>query len=985
LVAREGGDGEAGEAPGLPARVAETLARGPEPERTSRLAGEVLAAARRMDGPRLAALERERTEVLARVLFACCGAAPFLAGWLRREPAWLFALGEDRDLAHTRPRDVLEARLAAALAEAGDRDPASALRRFKYGELARITVRDCSEEWVPEERVGDTLAELSWLAEVLLSRTLALEADRLAEEAGPPIWRDASGTSRRLAFAVLGLGKLGGGELNYSSDVDLVYVYESPPPDAAPLADGPQDLTPREYFERLATRFGRQVQEASGDGFLYRVDLELRPEGAQGLLVSSSDALVDYYDGWAATWEKAAFMKARPVAGELALGWRVVRAIHPMIYRSSMDLAGVAAIREMKERIEEQHTRDPRFHVKLGPGGIRDVEFIAQALQLLHGGRIPQVRGRSAPGALRALAEVGVLDPARCTQLVAAYAFLRRLENRIQMEAERQTHWLPPAGAARERLALALDPGPGAADRLDARLAEHTTAVRAVFSSLFEEGEADRVMDLLARAAPRLLAAPQLRAPLEALAARLTAEIRRSADPDRALNNLARFIEGVGARSFYYGLLLDRPELVPRLVHCFAGSRFLSGILATLPQLIEPVFADPEKLVLSRPELQAELAEIRAQGAAPDDRAEEETRLAAIRLFQQRELVNVGLLDLDGKIASRQVEEALTDVAEVCLEEALAVAGEQLARRSPAAARTIADGAFLVVGMGKLGSRELTYGSDLDVIFLYDRPGADAAALAEAQEPFVRLAQKLAWALQTRTAEGVCYEVDARLRPSGNQGMLVTSLAAFERYHRESAWLWERQTLLRARPVAGSASLGERFRALREQLLLLPLPEEVAGEIHRVRGRMEAELAREEAGRRNLKTGRGGLLDVESVVQYLQLRHGAAHRELLEPQPVELLLDRIEAADLLAEKQVADLRAGWSFLQRLSSRLRIVENRSISDLQAERTDLDSVARALGYTASPRTGRSARLPLLEDYARHTDAIRAVYRAVLAPEA
>lgn len=981
-MAGAGGESGPSEAQALPAAVAEALAEGPEPERTAQLAAEVLAAARDADAPGLEAQVRERPGTLARVLFACCGAAPFLARRLRREPAWLLALCEDQDLGRARSRDDYGAGLDAALSDGDPEDLASQLRRYKYAELARITVRECCDEWVPEARVGETLAELSHLAEVLLSRALEREARRLTDELGPPVWRDAAGAPTRLAFSVLGLGKLGGGELNYSSDVDLVYVHESPPAGAGSLEDGPAGLTPREYFERLARRFGRLVEEATADGFLYRVDLDLRPEGAQGLLVCSRDALVDYYDGWAATWERAAFMKARPVAGDLRFGWDVVRSIHPMIYRSSIDLAGVASIREMKERIEREHTRDPRFHVKLGPGGIRDVEFIAQALQLLHGGRIPQVRGRSAPGALRALGEVGVLDPVTCAELSAAYAFLRRLESRIQMEAERQTHWLPPPGAARERLARTLFPGPGASERLEERLAKHTRRVRSTFAGLLQEGEGDRVMELFARGAPHFLAAPHLRSLLEELAGRLSAEIQRSVNPDRALNNLARFIEGVGSRSFYYGLLLDRPELVPRLVHCFAGSRFLSSVLATLPELIEPVFADPEKLVLSRAELEAELAEIRTAVAGRGDRADEEARLAAIRLFQQRELVNVGLLDLDEKIGPGQVEEALSDLAEVCLEEALALAGEQLARSSPRAARAVAAGEFLVVGMGKLGSRELSYGSDLDVVFLYDAPGGDASALAEAQEAFVRLAQKLAWALQTRTAEGVCYEVDARLRPSGNQGMLVTSLPAFERYHLESAWLWERQTLLRARPVAGSAPLAERFRALRSRLLLRPLPEDLAGEIHRVRMRMEEEIAREERGRRNLKTGRGGLLDVESVVQYLQLRHGPDHPELLEPQPVGCLLDRIAAARLLPEGQVATLREGWAFLARLASRLRIVENRSISDLREERADLDSVALALGYPSSPRTGRSARLPLLEDYARHTDAIRRVYDAVLA---
>jgi glutamate-ammonia-ligase adenylyltransferase len=285
--------------------------------------------------------------------------------------------------------------------------------------------------------------------------------------------------------------------------------------------------------------------------------------------------------------------------------------------------------------------------------------------------------------------------------------------------------------------------------------------------------------------------------------------------------------------------------------------------------------------------------------------------------------------------------------------------------------------------MGKLGSRELSYGSDLDVIFLFDLEDADEHRIIEAQASFVRLAQKLGWALQTPTAEGVCYEVDARLRPSGHQGLLVTSLGSFERYHAEHAEVWERQALLRSRPVAGSERLAEAFSALRGTILRSPLPEEPTAEMHRIRQRMETELAKEVRGRWDLKTGRGGLLDVETVVQLRQLQQGGHHPELIEPVPIATQLERIGRLGLLPAEQVAVLQNGWDFLKRLSSRLRIVENRSISDLSEERSDLESVGRTLGYAPSARTG-SVRPPLLDDYRRHTEAIRRVYRDVLGGE-
>jgi glutamate-ammonia-ligase adenylyltransferase len=649
-----------------------------------------------------------------------------------------------------------------------------------------------------------------------------------------------------------------------------------------------------------------------------------------------------------------------------------------MIYQSSMDLAGVASIREMKARIEAEHA-SAELDVKLGAGGIRDVEFVAQALQLLHGARAPQVRGRSAPRALAALAAAGVITDEMRDELLGAYRFLRRVENRLQMEDERQTHTLPTQPVARERLARTLFAGGDAIARFDAALAEARRVARAHFDALVRDASGGaQLLELFRRNAPRLFAVEESVRPLAWLADRLSAEVAASPDPARAQLNLTRFVEGIDARTFYYGLLIDRPELVPRLVNLFAMSRYLSDVLARAPGLIEPIFGDPTRFLATRAELEAAFEALRARLARDDDGGE--GALAALRLFQQRELVNIGLLDLSAKISQARVEGALSEVAEVCIGAALELARAQLARSARAASEVIARGEFLVVGMGKLGSRELGYGSDLDVIFLYDLPGAPDEEVALAQEPFVRLAQKFAWALQTRTAEGVCYEVDAQLRPSGNQGVLVTSLAGFARHHATQAQLWERQALLRARPVGGSARLAESFVALRQRLLAQPLPEGAAQEIDRIRTRVESELAHERADRRNLKTGRGGLFDVETIVQLLALRHGAAHSELLEPVPTAEAIERCERLGLLGTAQAAALRSGWAFLQRLASRLRIVENRSISDLSADRADLDSVARSLGYAPSQRTG-SSRVPLLEDYARVTDAIRAVYAEVV----
>lgn len=968
-------DGDAG--PGWLGPLREALTRAPDPARARTLCSDVLSAA----GDAIDALAQAHPERLARILHATTGVAPFLASRLRMRPQWLVRLLED-PLDAPRDADTLERGLAAALE--GDDDPAAALRHFKYYELARLTVRDCSDELVPLQESGVTLRDLSRLADCLLAHALERAQRDVCARFGPARWALASGGEVELAFAVLGMGKLGAEELNYSSDVDLVYVHGAPPSPLEPAGgDGLCELSPAEYFTRIAQRFGKLVADTLPEGFLYRVDLDLRPEGAQGPLVVSEETLAAYYESWADTWEKATFMKARPVAGDPSFGWRTIRSIDPMIYRSAMDYGGVDAIRELKEKIAAAHgRRADGFNVKIDSGGIRDIEFIAQAMQLLHGGRIEQIRSRSTPDALERLRDVHLLPDERVAELRAAYDFLRRVENRLQMVAERQTHRVPGDAAARAQLARAMGYlDDDCVESFTRELEAHRARVRAVFEGFFFDHGSERIFDLFAHSVPQLLATPTTRRMLEELAAQFAREIDKSPDAQRALNNLDRFIRGIQGSRFYQELLIDRPELVPRLSAVLGGSNFLSSILATHPELIEPVFHDPDVLLLDRDQLRADFDTILAQCRAeePRDGDGAEAWLDALRLFYHRQVLNVGLLDQGGSVSRREAEAALTEVAETCVDRAAAFARQWLRSHKPTLAEVGERTRFLVVGMGKLASAELSYGSDLDIIFLFDPEHEDDAL--EAQEYCSRLSQRLMSALQTKTARGSCYEVDTRLRPSGNQGTLVSSLASFERYHDRSAEVWERMVLLRARPVAGDPSLAERFEALRREILMRPLPEGAIDEVDRIRTRMEEELAQETASRRDFKRGRGGMLDVENITQWLQLEHGRAHPELLDVVPLADQLRRLGELGLLDEADREALAAGWDFLQRLSNRLRVVENRSISDLDAERGDLDAVARSLGYDTR-HSGGAARRLLLTDYRGHTEAIRRVYRRIFA---
>lgn len=921
----------------------------------------------------------------AYVLASLAASAPFLLPIARRHPAIVLDLAED-DLVLPRSRGEFEHRLVEAFAHAAPATPAGdTLRRYKYAELARITVRDLSLDTVPFERTGETLEELSDLADVLLSRALEVAFAEVAASLGPAAWRAADGTLLEPPFLVLGLGKLGSRELNYSSDVDLIYVYEqthgeSGEDEAELTSVAGHDIPPSQYFTRVAQHFGRLVGANTHEGFLYRVDVDLRPEGSRGPLVVPSGAFLTYYDEWAATWERAALLKARPVAGDLRFGWRLLRDLEPMLLRSTMDFQAVAAIKDLKKKIEEAKTTSTgAFNVKLGAGGIRDIESIAQALQLLYGGRMPQIRQRATRGTLDALRDVGLLESTVVDELLAAYHFFRRTENRLQMVAERQTQVLPSSASERNTLGRSLglrsdDPG---AELLSV-IETHRDHCRREFARVFPSDGPDRVMHLLVHHMPTMLANPVTRTVYENLASRFADAIDAGANPERALVNLDHFLHGLKGRRFYVELLLDRPELVRRLAALFATSEYLSSYFASYPRLIEPIFDDPKTLLLSPEQLEREFVSLH-EVARRADRDATEVFLETLRLFHHRQVVNVGLLDIDGRVGREEVEAALTHVSETCVRHALDLAAMQLHGRATRPERS----SFLVIGMGKLGSHEITYGSDLDVIFLYDRDDRTEYALALAHEYFARLAQKLIWALSAPVVTGVCYEVDARLRPSGQQGTLVTSVTGFLRYHETGARVWERQALLRARGIAGDAELCQRFDGIRREILRAPLTEDPAAEIHRIRQRMEGELARETTARHNFKTGHGGLLDVESIVQLLQLRHGRGHDELLETVPVTRLLERLLALTFLPPEDFATLRDGWEFLQRLSSRLRVANNRSISDLDEERGDLDAVALTLGYRSPQRSG-GARRALLADYTRHTSAIRAVYSKYFAAE-
>jgi len=929
-------------------------------------------------------------------LVALLGASASVVRWLAMEPTrWQSVLAPaGTPIAELVPRPEPLAGDAAtpeALAQL--------LRVFKRRRVLVIAARDL----LGRATLVDTVTELSRLAEDALEVAVASVRARLVAAHGDV--RGSDGTP--LGFSVLGMGKLGGGELNFSSDIDLVYVYGDGGEDSA---GGPRGkLSAREFMSRLAEAVTRALHQATDDGFVFRVDLRLRPEGTNGPIVNSAANALLYYESWGQTWERAAYLKARPVAGDRALGDRLLRDLEPFVFRRYLDYATLEDLKQMKAKVERALAAAPDkgLNVKLGRGGIREVEFVIQSLQLIHAGKDERIRQRNSLAALERLVETRYLAADESVRLAEAYRFLRDVEHKIQLVDERQTQVIP-SGDGEVRLARRLgyrDLEPAVAlARFRADLRRHTDAVATSFAALFYASETDRAdsddgrhasllagldedparaeaelaalgfldpraardhLVLLRDGAPSSRATPRRKQLLLAVAPSLLGEVSRAPDPDLALRHLAGFMAAIGARSSFLSLLAENPATLRVLVRLFGSSEFLSQILIRHPEMLDNlVRADLARLEVPKAALANELAGVIAATA------DYESRLDALRRFRHEHFLRVGINDLDNLLPFHVASSQLSDLADVCLDAAWKVAEEETRRRYGLDA---APGQFAVVGLGKLGARELTYNSDLDLIFVYVPTAADAGPVS-VHEFFTKLAQTLMTTLQVQTREGRMYSIDTRLRPSGNQGPLVSSLESFARYHAESAHLWERQAMIKARGVAGDPDLAIEVEAIVQRFVYArPLGDDEVAEIHRLRMRLERELAGDERAEFNIKTGRGGLLDIEFMVQMMQLRHGAAVPEVRRRATRHALAALAEAGVVPAD-EAAVLEESYAFLRALTNRLRIERDQSVESLEREGYRLPALARRLGY-AGPNEDVARQL--LADFGRHRERVRALY--------
>jgi [glutamine synthetase] adenylyltransferase / [glutamine synthetase]-adenylyl-L-tyrosine phosphorylase len=885
-------------------------------------------------------------------------ASDYVATWVARHPEAFGGLLASGDLDRGYGSGELAGQLASALAGIGDEAGLHrALRHLRHREMVRIIWRDIGGLAPLEE----TLEDLTELADCCIRQSLDLLHAWTCAELGTP--RDAAGREQHLL--VIGMGKLGARELNLSSDIDLIFAY----PSHGRTQGGPRELDNGQFFTRLAQRLIQALSTQTSDGFVFRVDTRLRPFGDSGPLVMPLDALEDYYQSQAREWERYAMIKARVLAGAPKDVAALEALLRPFVFRRYLDFGSIESLREMKRLIaKELHKKGMESNIKLGPGGIREIEFIGQAFQLIRGGRDPELQIRPIRQVLECLGRKGLMPATEVEQLDAAYCFLRLVENRIQAHQDKQTHVLPADGTGRLRLARSMGftgwegfarilaehrrrvqgqfdqvfaapagDDQAACDRGGAEAARPAFAVEPSLAALWNSGgEAAQGQEVLARfgfAAPqeawgRLLRFREASA-RKGLSARgggrlnllmpmaLTA-IARSETPDLALERVLRVLESVIRRTAYLAMLIERPQALVQLARLAGMSPWIADQIARQPLLLDELI-DPRRLYepLRRMELDAELDAL-LTSVDPEDLEQQMERL---RQFAHGNMLRVAAADLTGVVPLMKVSDYLTGIGEATVARVLRLAFEHLAgRHGPPQGLQPGETGLLVLGYGKLGGIELGYGSDLDLVFVHGSDQVWGETLGPkpiSQEQFYnRLGQRMIHIMTTRTPAGILYEVDMRLRPDGNKGMLVRSLTAFADYQDRQAWTWEHQALVRARPVAGDSGLAGRFAEIRRATLCRPREAaKLRADVGAMRARMRESLDKAGGGRFDLKQGPGGIADIEFMVQYAVLRWASEYPDLADWTDNIRILETLGRHRLLSGAAASDLTEAYKDLR----------------------------------------------------------------------
>jgi len=827
----------------------------------------------------------------------------------------------------------------------------AALRVARQLVLERLAVLDIEQG---ADQADITLA-MTHLAEATLERALAQALSEIDPRWGVP--RNAAG--ERVEFWIIGMGKLGARELNVSSDIDLIYVYEE---DA--LTDGERPVSTQEYFAQVARRMYALIGDVTDDGFVFRVDLALRPNGNSGPPVVSLAMLEEYFLVQGREWERFAWLKSRVVAPRAAVTSGRALALRalvaPFVYRRYLDYGVFEGLRQLHHKIREEAQRraagrpERANDVKLSRGGIREIEFIVQLLQVVRGGQFPEIRTRSTLKALTRLAAAGLMKPETAVQLQQAYVFLRRIEHRIQFLDDQQTHLLPTADRDLGWIAasLGLSCGKDACELID-RLGATREFVSTEFDALLHDGRApppragcrtcaapaanldsdswlDRLPPELGQRVRSFAANPRVQGLREESRQRIAKLVQRTVDDIRAGNcqvaaalRFVDWIEPLLRRETYLALLVERPNVQRRLLRLLGLARWPMRYLMLHPGVIDEL-AD-ERTMVERFDPHALMLELEERHDAwhRSGEADEGALLDTLRRAHHAETFRTLVRDVEGRITIEAVADELSALADTIVSCSLRWAWSHLRQRHRDAPR------LAVIAYGKLGGKELGYGGDLDVVFLYDDEAEAEADPYRAQEIYAAFVRKLITWLTLRTAAGELFDIDTALRPNGNSGLLVTSISSFESYQRgrgsNTAWTWEHQAITRARFCAGDASLGERFEATRRAVIEAPRDADaLRGEIAAMRQKVrDAHPQRDE--RIDPKHCEGGLMDIEFAVQYLVLAHGGHHPGLRDNLGNIALLKRAEDAGLLAPGIGAAAADAYRELRRAQHRARLDE------------------------------------------------------------
>ena len=859
-------------------------------------------------------------------------ASDYVAQSCLRDPVMLLELHESGLFARSYHPGEIASELSTLLLSVRD-EPAlhRLLRRFRRSQMVRIIWRDIGET----APLAETLEDLSALADACIDQTLSLLFGWAVQKQGAP--RDSEGIQQHLV--VLGMGKLGARELNLSSDIDLIFAYPR-----QGEVDGVRPVANEQFFTRLCQQLIKALNTTTADGFVFRVDARLRPFGDSGPLAMCFEAMETYYQSHAREWERYAMIKARVVAGDQEAGETLMSMLRPFVYRRYLDFGAIESLRNMKKLIDRELRRKGMSeNVKLGPGGIREIEFIGQAFQLIRGGRDPELQIRPILPVLALLGERGQLPEYVVKELTEAYSFLRLVENRIQAWQDRQTHLLPEDDLGRLRLARSM--GFDGWETFFAELSRHRGRVQGHFDKVFAtphtEGEAEEqpsaaiwdgsavgeqavmvleemgfrhgeeVLDLL----DRFRGSGRFRSlgtkgqeRLNQLMPLLLEAIGGTANPEQTLERILKLLEGIARRTSYLALLLETPLALSQLVRLTSISPWIAEQVTRYPLLLDEML-DPRRLYspLRREALEQELTTL-LSGVDEDDL---EQLMERLRQFARSCKLRVAAADITGVIPLMVVSDYLTDIAETCVARALGQAwGDLVSRYGAPTDFTGSDTGFAVIGYGKLGGIELGYASDLDLVFIHGN--SNLSAVTSGDRPigndvfYVRLGQRMIHIFTTRTPSGILYEIDMRLRPNGNSGILATSLDAFDRYQHTDAWTWEHQALLRARPVAGDPLLIEQFQTIRRSVLSRARdPDRLRTEVTEMREKMRVSLEKSKAGLFDLKQGKGGIADIEFMVQYLVLRWANKHPDLLEWTDNIRLLEGLNRHRLLEGDEVS--------------------------------------------------------------------------------